>query len=236
MTSEPAYYRVATALRTQMKEGGLKPGSQLPSEAELVEEFQVSRNTVRRALGVLNSMNLVTSHRGRGTFVATQGLSHVIGQLKSFTEVLVDLGFTPGMRDLTIRSDAHPPIEAIEFFRATDLWRVTRLRTVDDRPFALMNSWVTASVGGELRAGPMTASGSLYRTLRDECGVILSEATEVIRAEAALPSEAKHLDVTRGTPLIVMYRWVYDLKGQPAEYVRSVSPGDRYQYLAKLRA
>ncbi len=236
MAKESAYQRVATVLRAQMKEGRYKPGDKLSSEAELVREFEVSRNTVRQALDLLRSMNLVTRQQGRGTFVAQQGLSHVIGELKSFTDLLRERGFTPGMEDLSIALDTDPPLDAIEFFRSSRLWRVDRVRTANGRPFADMRSWVSECVGTNLQQRGMAESGSLYQALRDQCGLLVKEATEVIRAETALPSEATRLEIAACAPLIVMYRWVSDQRGHPTEYVRAASPGDRYQYLAKLRA
>jgi len=74
------------------------------------------------------------------------------------------------------------------------------------------------------------------RILKDDLGVLLTEATEIIRAEGATTQEAAALSIGRGTPVIVMYRWVSDNRGRPVEYARAAAPGDRYQYVAKLRA
>lgn len=70
---EPAYRQVAGQLRTMIVEGVLQPGEQLPPEERLGARFGVSRNTVREALRMLSSQNLVRTTRGvsGGTFVAT---------------------------------------------------------------------------------------------------------------------------------------------------------------------
>ena len=78
--------------------------------------------------------------------------------------------------------------------------------------------------------------GSLYLPLREDLGVLLSEATEIIRAEAATSLDAEALAIRRASPVIVIYRWVSDNRGRPVEYAHAAAPGDRYQYLAKLRA
>ncbi len=236
MTRVPAYHQVATALRERISAGGLRPGERLPSEAELVEHFGVSRNTVRQALDVLHSVNLISRQQGRGTFVASHGLSHVIGELKSLTDVLIERGFQPGIRDLTIVRDHNAPVDATEFLRTPNLWRVERLRTVDDQPFCIMISWLTDDVGSRLNPRPMAKEGSLYRCLGDQFGIHLKEATEIIRAEAATRNEATRLEIAPAAPLIVTYRWAEDQNGRPVEYVRAATPGDRYQYVAKLRA
>jgi len=236
VTRVPAYHQVATALRERISAGTLRAGERLPSESELVEHFGVSRNTVRQALEVLHSVNLISRQQGRGTFVASQGLSHVIGELKSLTDVLIERGFQPGIRDLVIVHDHHGPVDATEFLRTPNLWRVERVRTVDDRPFCIMSSWLAADLGSKLQAQQMAGQGSLYRCLSEQLGIHLKEATEIIRAEAATRDEAARLEIAPAAPLIVTYRWSEDQNGRPVEYVRAATPGDRYQYVAKLRA
>lgn len=71
LTDLPAY--VADDIRTRIIEGKLKPGSKLPPQRELEEEHQVSRVVIREAIARLRHEGLVTSHQGRGVFVASPG-------------------------------------------------------------------------------------------------------------------------------------------------------------------
>lgn len=232
----PAYHRVASALRADIEEGRWKVGERMPTEIELAARFDVSRNTVRQALDVLHSRNLVRRQQGSGTYVAPHGLSHAIGELKSLSEVMRERGLRPGTQAITVVADPDPPVDAVEHLQSSSTWRISRLRTADGRPFCNMESWVADDIGRRLTAERMTVEGSLYRIFQEDFGVLLSEATEVIRAEAATAEEAAALTVRRGSPLIVIYRWVSDNRGRPVEYARAAAPGDRYQYLAKLRA
>lgn len=236
MSDAPAYHHIARALRSEIDAGRWQVGERMPSELELCRQFKVSRNTVRQALDLLHSMNLVTRQQGRGTFIAPQGLSHLIGELKSLTDVLRERGFVPGNEGIKLSVDSRPPIDAIEHLGNSRIWRVDRIRTTDGRPFCSMSSWLPDHTGRQLTVEGLIADGSLYRILTNELGVLLSEATEVIRAEGATVEEAAALSIRRGTPVIVMYRWVSDNRGRPVEYARAAAPGDRYQYLARLRA
>lgn len=230
-----AYQRVAKSLRSDIESGRWKPGDRLPSEQELIELHGVSRNTVRQALALLASSNIVQRHQGRGTFVSPQGISHVLGDLRSFTQVMVDRNLRPGIQDVTIGVDHSAPIEARDFLRASTIWRVYRLRTGDGRPFCIMDSWVPDHIGCSLDADSLERDQSLYALLAQDLKVTPHEATEVIRAEAADKADAEALNVRKGTALITVYRWTSDSRGVPIEYVRSASPGDRYEYVVKLR-
>ncbi|MFF5314336.1 GntR family transcriptional regulator [Streptomyces massasporeus] len=66
MSKQPKYQQVADALRREIDKGLYKPGSRLPSEAELAARFEASRNTVRSGLGLLVSQGLITSSQGLG--------------------------------------------------------------------------------------------------------------------------------------------------------------------------
>lgn len=63
------YRRIAADLRGQIQRGELKPGDPLPSEAEIVRRYGVSRNTAVRAFAHLKEAGLITSVHGKGRFV-----------------------------------------------------------------------------------------------------------------------------------------------------------------------
>lgn len=226
---------MADALRADIESGRLAPGDRLPGELTLTETYGVSRNTVRQALDVLAKTNLVRRHQGRGTFVAEQGISHVLGDLRSFTQVMRDLGMSPGIRDVRLAHDPEPPRAARDFLPGSHLWLAQRVRTDSNRPFCLMKSWLPDAIGAALDAPGLRDRQSLYALLHDALGVTPREATETIRAEAADAESAEALRIPRGTPVLTIYRWTSDHRGQPIEYVRSVSPGDRYEYIVKLQ-
>lgn len=66
----PKYYRLKEYLKEQMKRGAIAPGNQLPSENMLVDQFKISRHTVRKALDDLEHEGLIYREQGRGTFCA----------------------------------------------------------------------------------------------------------------------------------------------------------------------
>jgi len=67
--SEKLYQRVANAITTAIEEGQYTPGSRLPGERELAEDFSVSRPTVREAMIALEIRGLVEARHGSGVYV-----------------------------------------------------------------------------------------------------------------------------------------------------------------------
>ena len=64
------YRQLAEILAGRIKSGQYKPGQRIPTESELVDEFELARSTVRRAIGVLREADLVQTVPQRGTYVA----------------------------------------------------------------------------------------------------------------------------------------------------------------------
>jgi GntR family transcriptional regulator len=67
--ADPIYRRIADQLRHEIESGELGRGSQLPTEFQLRERFDASRNTVRDAIKSLIALGLVETRPGQGTFV-----------------------------------------------------------------------------------------------------------------------------------------------------------------------
>lgn len=230
-----AHAHVSRTLRDEIERGVWQRGDQLPSEHELMRRFEVSRNTVRRALQSLEANNLVRRRQGAGTFVTPQGFTHVLGDLRGFTELMAERGHTPGLAHTEAEEDYLPPREAVDFLGPAPLWRLTRVQTLDGDLFALSDSWLPHDVGGKIDLPALAARLSLYRLLREDLGLEPREATETIRAQPADPRTADILDVPAGTAMIAIYRWTLDQRGAPLEYARSISPGDRHEYVVKLQ-
>lgn len=69
MDPRPYFQQVADAIQARIKAGKLKRGDKLPSEAELMEEFDVARGTARRAVQELRDRGLVATFPARGSYV-----------------------------------------------------------------------------------------------------------------------------------------------------------------------
>ncbi|MCX4667995.1 GntR family transcriptional regulator [Streptomyces sp. NBC_01381] len=67
------YQQVAAAIREAILSGEFEPGAPLPSEAQLIQRYQVSRPTVRNAVAALRAEGLIEVRHGKGSFVRTDG-------------------------------------------------------------------------------------------------------------------------------------------------------------------
>jgi GntR family transcriptional regulator len=82
---DPMYRQIAKELQERIESGELAPGTRLPTEIEMREQYDASRNTVRDAMKVLITRGLIETHAGHGTFVVDNRIAPFITVLDDRT-------------------------------------------------------------------------------------------------------------------------------------------------------
>ena len=100
----PLYYQLQEIIRTRIEGGQWGPGQQLPPEADLCKEFNLSRGTVRQALADLVREGMLHRRRGKGSFVAAPKIQQDIQTLLGFSDYVKSvLGTDLGTRLISAR-------------------------------------------------------------------------------------------------------------------------------------
>ncbi len=109
------YEQIVQQIEESILKGELTPGSQLPAERELAEQFGVSRTAVREAIKALQEKGLVDAFPGRGTFV-TNGTSN---SMRRSLDRIIKGGESDGLAYLVeVREILEPEIAALAATRA----------------------------------------------------------------------------------------------------------------------
>ncbi|MFC4022339.1 GntR family transcriptional regulator [Oceanobacillus longus] len=97
-SSQPIYQQLAERIKRQIIRGELSPGDKLPSVRETGIEVSVNPNTVQRTYRELESMQIVETRRGQGTFVTKDefALNSIREEMK--TKMITD--FVRGMHEM----------------------------------------------------------------------------------------------------------------------------------------
>jgi len=222
----PRYYEIEQALRARVAK--LSPGDPLPSDAELCEEFGVSRMTARNAMTQLVQAGIVQRIPGRGTFVAKQPVHRQAGSLISFSDEMRRRGRRPRSRLLTRRTRAGTGVETVSLGlrSGSEVVELVRLRLADEEPIAIEASAFAPSLAAVLEDADLE-DGSLFDTLVG-AGHVPTAGRASLVAEAATATDARHLGIKRGGPLLVERRLIFDQSGRPLELTESRYAADRY--------
>ncbi len=138
----PLYQQLATIFIEKIENGEYVAGSQLPTEAELQKQYDVSRVTVRQALKTLADRELIERRTGKGTFVAEKKLMRKISTVMSFSDMCRMQGYSPGAK--TVRIDLEPAstddIQKMNLNTETNILLLERIRYADGIPVVLERS------------------------------------------------------------------------------------------------
>jgi GntR family transcriptional regulator len=237
----PPYRQIADHLRAAIERGELQPGDRLPSEAALMKHYQVARMTARQAIQELRSEGRVVSEQGRGVFVrqappvrrlASERFArrHRDAGLAAFSAEAAKSGFTPRVDQIEV-SRALPPPEVRERLQLPEDAPVvirSRRYLADGRPVEMAVSYIPADLAdGTRMAEPDTGPGGIYARL-EEMGHALARFTEEVSARMPTAAERRCLDLSPGTPVIILVRTALDVTGRPVEVCDTVKSAPAY--------
>lgn len=131
---EPAYAQLANILRRQVAAGLFRPGDQLPSEAMLCQSYQISPMTVRRTINLLADEGVVSTAKGRGTFVNTLELGRAAFDLQELQDLFNDSAMTVKLLDVRIVSADERTARKLNVTIGEKTIYIRRLLTVNSEP------------------------------------------------------------------------------------------------------
>jgi GntR family transcriptional regulator len=231
----PLYHQVAGILRQRIEEGVYPVGTRLQSEDEFAAEFDVSRATVRQAIGELVMEGLVVRRQGRGTFVESIGKAVLKQRFRGSLSDLIAESHRATTRDIDVAHDTTFPgyIATALHLPEPQGTIVRRTRMMDGEPFSYTVSYLPSEIGKKAVSLAGLRRTALMELLLKQ-GIALHSATQSICAQLADPGLCSRIDVELGSAVLYVERLVQDSSGQPVEFVRSWYRGDRYEYTVTL--
>ncbi|WP_426302335.1 GntR family transcriptional regulator [Arthrobacter sp. R-11] len=224
----PLYHQVVQGIEGMIRSGTLEPGSRLENEIELASKLNLSRPTMRKAMDELVRAGLLVRKRGVGTQVVASQVRRPL-ELSSLNDDLVRTGQKPSTRVLSF---SHGP--GLEEQRSTlqlpagvGIYHFTRLRSVGNKPLALMENWVRDDVA-QLSEETLNERG-MYDLLRT-AGVNFRLAQQRIGAAVADDYQAEMLGCEPGAALVTMERTAVDDTGRNVETGHHVYRADSYSF------
>lgn len=229
----PLYHQLAQQMTAAVENGLLKPGDPFENELALADRLNLSRPTVRRAIGELVNRGLLVRRRGVGTTVANR-VVHRRDELTSLYDDLQRAQRAPRTDVLCLEmTRAEPHIsEALHVSPDTAVLRLERLRYAGEQPLALMINWLPP-VFADVTADELATHG-LYAALRQR-GARPIVAHQTIGSRAASARERQLLNITRSTPLLTMVRHAYAADGTPIEVGDHCYRADQYAFEITVR-
>lgn len=212
------HHKITEYLRAQIQSGELKPGDQLPSEAELCKLFSISRGPVRQGIAALRAKGYISSGRGRRSVVLGRAKTESFDAIISVTAWLEANGFCSGQRTLWLARCPAPAhaAKALKIQPEDPVIFVHRIRTANGEPIMVERQYFPLDIGQKLLNFDAD-SGSIHEHLREQ-GVDFDNVHRTLVLANAAEDDAQPLGVKVGDPLFLCHIEIADHSGKPVEY------------------
>jgi GntR family transcriptional regulator len=226
----PLWAQVLSDLRRRLTAGEFSGG--FPSDAVLMTEYEVSRQTAREAVRRLRDEGLVSRERGRGSFVCQPSIEQPWGALYSLFRSIEAQGYEQRSRVIGLTEVSDGDVAArLDLPRSTRLVRLERVRLVDGEPLAHDTAWLPARLARPLLQVDFRHT-ALYDELSRVCGVTPTESTEWINTVLPSPAERRLLDLGAAQPVFAIERFSRT-GAEPLEWRTTLIRSDRYTFVAR---
>ncbi|OGP52136.1 MAG: hypothetical protein A2Y79_12635 [Deltaproteobacteria bacterium RBG_13_43_22] len=218
----PLYYQVAQLIRNNIIDGTWPSGSRLPAEHELTQKYQVSRPTIRNAKSTLTNEGFIQSIRGSGCYVNSKdtwktqlptvdNLNDIfyIGSKMSFK--IQEFGMVANTEE--IKKNLKNPQDKFVF-------QIKGVRWFQNQPLSSVIYYLPYRFGSRIPLERLNENPFIPQ-FEKLAGIQVMEGTSNISLERADSEAAKHLQLKKGSAVIVVRTVYVDREHQPIEYIIS---------------
>jgi len=247
----PLYHQLAALLREQIARDELPAGGRMPTEAELAETHQASRNTVRLALGLLRAEGLVTSQQGSGSFVRTPpAMKYYASSTGSRRERLAaDRRYDTFTQQIERQGKIAHQVSTVNVVPASEEIAAalslppnepvavrSRVMYADAEPLQLGDSYYPLDIVADSKImDPADVVEGTDQVL-DDLGHAPVRYEDEITWRMPTTDEATKLYLRPGVPIGRLVRTSFNHADRPVEVYVVILPGDRHVLLYELSA
>lgn len=203
------YEMIANDLADRIKNNEFESTNKIPTEEKLMEEYSVSRNTVRSAIKTLNKVGLVYPIQGSGWFIRenrkhnTIFLSGTRGITKEHIGKKLE---TKCLRLDEIEADQHIS-ELLLCEIGTPVYYIERLRIIDDIPYTLEYTYYNKEIIPNITKD--IAESSIFNYIQNDLNLSFGFADKYISARKLTDREADLLQLSHNDPAIIVEDNIY---------------------------
>jgi GntR family transcriptional regulator len=225
----PYYEQIVDQIRTLIKEKTLSEGEIFFSEGEVARMLGISKMPVRQAFQKLRSEGLLVVSRGKRPVIGPGKLPWNFQELRGFSEEMRRRGLQPSAKIISLergKADGEV-VQALNLQAGDEVYSLKRLRFVDGEPVAVVTSFLPAAIFPDIDRQDLQGQ-SLYHVFEQVYKRKLHWAEEVIGAATVNPEDARLLQASIGSAVLLIKETTYDTRETAIEYSVSVLRGDRY--------
>ncbi|HFU4464813.1 TPA: GntR family transcriptional regulator [Streptococcus suis] len=214
------YKKVYADIREKIEQNIWQANQEMPTENELMEIYSYSKDTIRKALSLLEMDGYIQKRQGRNSVILDHNLVRkpYLSEIKTVSELnrSAHHEVQTELQDLYIIQGQAEVMRELEVDEKTDLYRVSRVRRIDGERLEYEISYFDRRIVPYLSRE--VAESSIYRYLEEDLGLQISHSRREISFRFATEEEKKLLDLASYDMVVSVTSTTYLADGRPFQY------------------
>lgn len=232
MAKESKYMKIYRVFQDAIERGSMKDGEKLPTEGELMEQYDASRDTVRKALNLLVHNGYIQKARGKVAVVLPRDqFKFPVSEISSFQELnqLMGMKAETIVENLDILSDSEQIHEIFDIDIEEEVFELCRVRKVDGERIILDRDYFKRSIVPNL---PLSVCRkSVYDYIENELGLKIGYATKEITVQKVTEEDRRLLDLGQYDMVVVVKSYTYLYDNRFFQYTESRHRPDKFRFV-----
>ncbi|CUM83640.1 MULTISPECIES: GntR family transcriptional regulator [Turicibacter] len=207
------YKQIVSELEADLLSGKYNEVKKLPREEDLIEKYQVSRTTIRKAIAMLVNKGYVYQVQGSGIFIREASLQDYVSleNLKGLTRDFPDKKIESKLINLMVINADEDLAKQMKCDVGTDIYFLERLRYVNEEPFAVEYTYLNKNVIPYM--SEEIAHRSIYSFIINDLKLSIGFADKIIYADKLDSESAQLLQLSENDPTLVIENTVFLTNG-----------------------
>jgi len=236
---KPSYLNIKEELEKLIEQGELRTGERLPSELVMAKRFQVSRETFRSAIKLLEQEGRVMVRHGVGTFVVNPlpEIPNSLEKLSSVTSMIDSAGLIEGEQreSIQIENSTKEWADKLQIEVGSPVIVHKRIRTANGEPVVFSLNVLRRELTKD-EILEKDSLGSLFQYLENECGLTISKADSELVVPLHTDKNCQKLLIHPETTVLLMKQLHYDHHNRPILYSYDYFRNDVFKFwIRRLR-
>ncbi len=231
----PMYYQLKKIIINSIENEEIKPDEAIPSETKLMQTYQLSRTTVRKALDELVNEGYLYKKQGKGTYVKGRGFKQGLIKLTGCSEDIRRYGLTPRpcVLESCIKYPSKRVAKMLEISENDPTFYMERVIYGDDIPINKNKSYIPYHLVPDIEKINFNEE-SLYKVLEQDYKIKIERAIRTVEAILANEEVALQLQVQEGSPVMLFKGQVFatlpNERKAIVEYFEAIYRSDQFQF------
>jgi GntR family transcriptional regulator len=204
----------------------------VPSERELMDEYYVSRSTVRQSIDQLVREGILVKKPGKGTFIVLKTINDWLGNLSSTSETIERMGMLPGAKLIKAEIiDLNGHLRKVTGLE--EAYHFKRIRFANNIPIGIERHYYPIRLGEQLAKFDLNKY-AFYDLLERELDVRTFQSEQVIKAGISTKDDSHLLKLPLNSGILIAERKITDINGQFVEFEKAYYRSDMYSFKINL--